>query len=292
MDILSSYKKMKKIKAVGLVIRPNSQNLKKYYLQIKKKLEKQKIKLYVSQYSSSLLGCEGMEFEKMCLKSDFLIAIGGDGTLISLCRRSYKFKKPILGIYAGNLGFLTDIKCDEIESFLDKIIKGKYRIDNRMVLGVKFNYKDGKSRKVIAFNDTVFLRHSVDGMCHIKALVNNKIINNYHGDGLIVSTPTGSTAYNLSVGGPVVYPLTEALILTPISPHSLTQRPLIMPVNFSIKFQSDNNLSIIIDGQETYRMRDVESIDIKIAKRGVKLIHRMEKNYFQTIKEKLNWGEL
>ncbi len=292
MDILTSFKKMKKIRAVGLVIRPNSPELKVHYLKIKKKLKKLGIKLYVSKYSSTLLGCEGIEFEKMCKKSDFLIAIGGDGTLISLCRRSYKFKKPILGIYAGNLGFLTDIKCEESSSFLDKIFAGEYRIDNRMVLTVKFNYKDGKSRKVVAFNDAVFSRHSVDGMCNIKALVNGHIINNYKGDGLILSTPTGSTAYNLSVGGPVVYPLTQALILTPISPHSLTQRPLIMPVNFSVKFKSDSDLSIIIDGQEVYRMRDLESVEVKIGKRGVKMIHRVEKNYFQTIKEKLNWGQL
>ena len=292
MDILTSFKKMKKIRAVGLVIRPNSPELKVHYLKIKKKLKKLGIKLYVSKYSSTLLDCEGIEFEQMCKKSDFLIAIGGDGTLISLCRRSYKFKKPILGIYAGNLGFLTDIKCEEISSFLDKIFAGEYRIDNRMVLTVKFNYKDGKSRKVVAFNDAVFSRHSVDGMCHIKALVNGHIINNYKGDGLILSTPTGSTAYNLSVGGPVVYPLTQALILTPISPHSLTQRPLIMPVNFSVKLKSESNLSIIIDGQEVYRMRDLESVEVKIGKRGVKMIHRVEKNYFQTIKEKLNWGEL
>ena len=245
MNIINSDEKIKKIKAVGLVIRPESPELKVYYKKIKKKLKEFGVKLYVSKYSSTLIGCSGIDFEEMCKRSDFLIAIGGDGTLISLCRRSYKFKKPILGIYAGNLGFLTDIKCDEIESFMDKIFRGEYRVDNRMVLKVKFNYKDGKSRRGIAFNDAVFSRHSIDGMCHIKAKVDDKIINNYMGDGLILSTPTGSTAYNLSAGGPVVYPLTEALILTPISPHSLTQRPLVVPVNFSINIQSDNDILII-----------------------------------------------
>lgn len=292
MKIIDNNNKIKEIKKVGLVIRPNSPELKPYYKRVKKRLKEYGVKLFVSQTSASLMGCKGTDFDKMCKKSDLLIAIGGDGTLISLCRRSYKYNKPILGIYAGRLGFLTDILCEEIESFIDKIFKNRYRIDTRMVLSVKFKYKSGEEKIVYAFNDAAFARESISGMCHIEGLIDGKVFNNYYGDGLIVSTPTGSTAYNLSAGGPIVYPLTEALILTPICPHSLTQRPLVLPVDFTVELKSKDRVTIAIDGQDIYKMRDLKSVKVKIAKRGLELIHRDERNYFAVIREKLNWGNL
>jgi len=292
LKIIDNNNKIKEIKKVGLVIRPNSPELKPYYKRVKKRLKEYGVKLFVSQTSASLMGCKGTDFDKMCKKSDLLIAIGGDGTLISLCRRSYKYNKPILGIYAGRLGFLTDILCEEIESFIDKIFKNRYRIDTRMVLSVKFKYKSGEEKIVYAFNDAAFARESISGMCHIEGLIDGKVFNNYYGDGLIVSTPTGSTAYNLSAGGPIVYPLTEALILTPICPHSLTQRPLVLPVDFTVELKSKDRVTIAIDGQDIYKMRDLKSVKVKIAKRGLELIHRDERNYFAVIREKLNWGNL
>ncbi|MCF6172616.1 MAG: hypothetical protein L3J44_02360 [Campylobacteraceae bacterium] len=118
------------------------------------------------------------------------------------------------------------------------------------------------------------------------------MINSYRGDGLIVSSPTGSTAYNVSAGGPVVYPLTQALILTPICPHALTQRPLVLPVNFEIEFRSSDDMLIVVDGQEIYKMEDFEKVTVKIAQKSAKLIHSLKINYFDTLREKLNWGNL
>ncbi len=118
-----------------------------------------------------------------------------------------------------------------------------------------------------------------------------KHLNSYYGDGLIVSTPTGSTAYNLSAGGPVVFPLTEAIILTPICPHSLTQRPLVLPVDFEIEFTSEDDVIVVVDGQDIYQMRDFERVCIKIADRGALMIHRIQRNYFDVLKTKLHWGD-
>ncbi len=244
-----------------------------------------------------MIGVEGVSFEEMCKKSDFLISIGGDGTLISLSRRSFPYQKPVLGINAGNLGFLADIQIDEMESFIDKIFKGEYRIDIRMVLDIKLQ-KEENRKDLVAFNDIVFSRKSVAGMVDIEAFVSNqnaymetKHLNSYYGDGLIVSTPTGSTAYNLSAGGPVVFPLTEAIILTPICPHSLTQRPLVLPVDFEIEFRSKDDVILVIDGQDIYQMRDFDKICIKIADKGAMMIHRIQRNYFDILKAKLHWGE-
>jgi len=177
----------------------------------------------------------------------FLVSLGGDGTLLSLCRRSFAYKKPILGIYAGNLGFLTDIKSSEIEAFVEKIFTKEYRIDTRMLLEVTLHKKSFDiEEKLVAFNDVVFSRAKIAGMTTIRAYIENELFNSYHGDGLIVSTPTGSTAYNISAGGPIVYPLTEALILTPVCPHSLTQSLLfcLLILKLSLRVKTKTHLSL------------------------------------------------
>ncbi len=292
MKVDNYTKKLKKIDTVGIVIRPDSGDyIKNYYNIIDKKLSKKGVKRVLSYNSAKILGIDGgVEFDEMCKESDIIISLGGDGTLISISRRSYKFDKPILGINAGKLGFLVDVDIDEIESFLDKLFRGEYRIDKRMVFEVNF-YKDDSKKSVIAFNDIVFSRSMVAGMVELKAYVDGVHFNNYYGDGLIISTPTGSTAYNLSSGGPVVFPLTQAVILTPLCSHSLTQRPLILPADFKVEIKSSDKVLVSVDGQEFFDMKEYDRVEIKVAKRGVKLIHRLERNYFNVLKEKLNWGD-
>lgn len=292
MKIIDTNEKISSIKVVGLVSKPDDSSLKIYYEDIKKSLQKHGVKLLVEESCAKIFDLKGTPFKQMCKESDFLISLGGDGTLISLCRRSFLYKKPILGIYAGNLGFLTDIKSSEIETFIDKIFQQEYRIDTRMLLEVTL-HKKSSQEKLVAFNDIVFSRAKISGMTTINAYINDELFNSYYGDGLIVSTPTGSTAYNISAGGPIVYPLTEALILTPVCPHSLTQRPLVLPVNFEVEFKSaDKDTLIVVDGQDTYEMGDFESISIKIADRGAKLIHRLDRDYFEVLKDKLHWGNV
>lgn len=291
MNIICTDNRLQNIKKVGLVSKPGDMNLKGYYKTINNILKRQGATLLVEKESALRLDCEGVDFQFMCHESDFLISLGGDGTLISLCRRSFEYQKPILGVYAGQLGFLTDIKANEVENFIEKIFSNEYRIDTRMMLEVSLHVK-GKTTAMVAFNDIVFSRTKLSGMANIEAYVEKELINSYYGDGLIVSTPTGSTAYNVSAGGPVVYPLTKALILTPICPHSLTQRPLVLPVDFEVEFKSpDKDTVIIVDGQDTYSMGDVDSVRIKIAKNGAQLMHRTDRNYFKILKEKLYWGQ-
>lgn len=291
MKITHHTKILTHIRTVGLVSKPEDSSLVVHYEQIRAVFQKRNITLLVDEKSASWLGCEGVAFEQMCEQSDFLISLGGDGTLISLCRRSFAYNKPVLGIHAGQLGFLTDIQTDEISAFMDDFFQGKYRIDTRMMLDVSLHVNQ-KVEKLVAFNDIVFSRSKISHMTTIKAYVDGDLFNSYYGDGLIVSTPTGSTAYNLSAGGPVVYPLTEALILTPISPHSLTQRPLVLPVDFVVSFKSSDDTVIVVDGQETYKMSDVDFVSVKIAERGARLIHSLDRNYFDVLKKKLHWGNV
>ncbi|NPA87506.1 MAG: NAD(+) kinase [Epsilonproteobacteria bacterium] len=269
----------------GFVLKPVIDNsLKRLFFKIRDIFEKKGIEVHIDMVSAKLIGILGMDFEKMCENVDFLVSLGGDGTLISVARRSYKFDKPILGINAGKLGFLTDINPDNIEDFLTKFLNGEYRVDERMVIEVEY-----KNSMLYAFNDIVISKDVISSMIHINVDTNESYLNRYYGDGLIVSTPTGSTAYNLSAGGPVVYPLTEGFILTPICPHSLTQRPLVLPSHFELDIEAEGNTAkLIIDGQEIFEMKD--KIKIRKAPKPAKLIHRLERNYFDVLREKLNWG--
>ena len=283
--------KLTNISTVGLVSKPNDSSLSIYVDEIRLALQKHGVTLLIEENSAKLLGYEGIAFEKMCQESDFIISLGGDGTLISLCRRSFTYHKPVLGIHAGQLGFLTDIQTDEISHFIEELFVGNYRIDTRMMLEVSLHV-NGKIEKVVAFNDIVLSRSKISHMSNIKAYVDGQLFNSYYGDGLIVSTPTGSTAYNLSAGGPVVYPLTEALILTPICPHSLSQRPLVLPVDFELSFESDGDTVIVVDGQDTYTMNEIERVTVRIAKQGAQLIHSLDRDYFEILKKKLHWGHV
>lgn len=287
MKIVDSNEKLTKIEKVGIVLRPSTPELRDYFFKVKEVFENEGIQVLIDSISARMIGVYGQNFGDMCKESDILVSIGGDGTLISLARRSYKYDKPILGINVGKLGFLTDVNPEEVEEFIKKLKSEEYRIDLRMIIEAEINGKE-----VISFNDIVVNRKVLSRMVNIQALINETCFNTYYGDGLIISTPTGSTAYNLSASGPVVFPLTEAFIITPICPHSLTQRPLVLPVDFEINLKIDDTIGAeaIVDGQEIFDLNPNDMISIKLAERKVRLIHRIERNYFDVLKEKLNWG--
>lgn len=280
-----------RFQTVGIVLRPSTPELKEDYLRLRSLFEGYGCQVLLDSISGGMIGVRGQDFDQMCSLSDLLVSLGGDGTLISLARRSYRYHKPILGINAGKLGFLTDIRPDEVEEFIALMFDEAYRIDERMVIEAKL--KRGISeRPFFAFNDLVLTKNTTSTMIHVKVTVDGKHLNTYYGDGLIVSTPTGSTAYNLSAGGPIVYPLTQSFIITPICPHSLTQRPMVLPANFSIVLEVQEEGSVIvIDGQEVYDVHPCDRIEITTAQEGVHLIHRIERNYFDILRKKLGWGQ-
>lgn len=266
-------------KTAGFILKPESPEIQTIYTQIKKIFQENGIQVYLENTD--------YPFDQLCQKSDFLVTLGGDGTLISVARRAFAYQKAVMGINLGSLGFLTDIMPNEIDAFLKKFNEDTYRIDHRMMIEATI-----QDKQVVAFNDIVISRKSVTGMIKLDAKVNNMLFNKYNGDGLIISTPTGSTAYNLSCNGPVVYPLTDAFIVTPISPHSLTQRPLVLPVDFKITLTNKDSVDAvaIIDGHDTYELKPNDSISIQIASSKAKLIHRLERNYFHVLTKKLQWG--
>lgn len=279
------------IKKIGVVLRPSTPELQSGYEKLKSIFQNYSIEVLLERASAAMIGTFGYDFETICKEADFLVSFGGDGTLISTVRRSFDYDIPILGIHAGNLGFLTDLSLDALDSFVQKIVQNRYRVDERAVLEASV-IKEGREFKMYAFNDVVLTRTRVSNMIHIEALVEGRSFNTYYGDGVVVSTPTGSTAYNLSAGGPVLFPMSNVFALTPICPHSLTQRPVVLPGRFSIEMKtSEERALIIIDGQDVHELGLGESVFIKLAAKTIKLMHREEYNYFDVLKEKLRWGE-
>lgn len=281
----------KGIQKIGVILRPSTPELKNSFFELKEIFTNYGMEVYIDSISGGMIDVMGMEFELLCRQCDTLVTLGGDGTLISAVRRSFNYNIPIFGVYAGTLGFLADVSMDELDDFAKNMATGNYRIDERSVLEATF-IKDKEEVKVHAFNDIVFTRPSISNMIHVETLVDNKAFNTYHGDGVIVSTPTGSTAYNLSAGGPVLFPLTKVFTLTPICPHSLTQRPVVLPGEFSIEMKTtDSKALIIVDGQDMHEFNEGDSIHIKLSNNYARLIHRNEFNYFDVLKEKLGWGD-
>jgi len=284
-------KEIKDYKSVGFVLKPNAPEIKDIYIKIKDQFKTYGLDVHLEAKSAKMIGLEGVEFSKMCKLCDFFVSLGGDGTLLSLVRRSYKCSKPVAGINAGNLGFLADVRISEVDNFLKQLKDGECRIDERMMISGQIE-GEGKEINFYAFNDAVITRPTISKMATIEVCVDNDMINRYRGDGLIISTPTGSTAYNLAADGPVMYPLTKAFILTPICPHSLTQRALVMPDDFTINIKTPNKkLVVVIDGQDSYELDVNDTLTIKGACKSAKLLHRKERNYFRVLREKLSWGD-
>ncbi len=279
------------LKKVGIILRPSTPELKEVFYRVKQTFEAHGIEVLIDNLSGGMIGVFGQQFDILCRESDVLATIGGDGTLISAVRRSHAFGKPVMGIHAGKLGFLADVALDELDRFLAQIAAGEYRIDERAMLEAVIVSAAGEKR-VVAFNDIVITRPSISKMIHVETFVDGKSFNTYFGDGVIISTPTGSTAYNLSAGGPVLFPLTKVFALTPICPHSLTQRPVVLPGQYDIEIRTpDQSALAVVDGQDMYEFGEGDTIRISLAEMPAKLLHRKAFNYFDVLKEKLNWGE-
>ncbi|WP_418179695.1 NAD(+)/NADH kinase [Aliarcobacter lanthieri] len=287
MRLEKSCKRLDKIEKIGVVLRPESPELKEVYEKIEELFLQKEIPLILEDNSAAMIERNGINFEDLCKNVDFLISVGGDGTLLGVVRKAFKYDLPVLGINLGTLGFLTDLSMEQLPKFIDDLMINNYKINSRMIIEGSI-----KDKKFVAFNDIVISRKNLSSMLKVKAKIDKKAFNTYFGDGLIVSTPSGSTAYNLSVGGPIVYPLTEAFIITPIAPHSLTQRPIVVPADFEIEFKVPNSSEavVIVDGQEMYELKKDEILNIKIATKKAKMLHRSSRDFFKVLSEKLRWG--
>ncbi len=229
--------------------------------------------------------------DKVCQKSDMIISIGGDGTMLATAFKAQFYDKPVLGLNFGKLGFLAEANVNQMEEFIEEIKKGKYEIEERMLITADCsNYK---VETLYAINDIVIDKGGWPKMIELTILVGGEYVTTFAADGLIIATPTGSTGYSISTGGPIVSPKCDVLTISPISPHSLTVRPIVLPSNQEIIIRADSmykELQVNCDGQRVFSFPPPLELKINKSKRSLRLVHTSLTNYFEILRKKLLWG--
>jgi len=282
----------KNIKKVGVFLRPNKPELLSEYKNIKRNFESYGIKVEIEDKSAEMIGLEGISTDQLLDEVDILISFGGDGTLLSTVRKSFHINKPILPINGGTLGFLAGLNTKDLHKFIKDLIDGKFKTEKRNILRINYN-----NSVHFALNDLLITKPERVKMSKIHVYVDNHeknsrdYLNSYYGDALIISTPTGSTAYNLSSGGPILHPEMSSYILTPIAPHSLTQRPIVLAYWIDIFVELEEDGIIVIDGQKIINIKEKKGIKISIDKRAIEIIRVENYNFFETLRDKLKWGD-
>jgi len=229
--------------------------------------------------------------KKLCQKSDMVVSIGGDGTMLATAYTAQFYDKPVLGINFGTLGFLAEINPNQMDNLVREIKNGTYKIEERMI--ITGEVRGHKVEKLFAINDLVIEKGGWPKMIDISIQVDNEYITTFAADGLIAATPTGSTGYSISVGGPIVSPEADVITLSPISPHSLSIRPLVLPSDKEIIIKADSlykEVQVNCDGQRVFAFRPPLEIKIRKNEKPFKLVHTSLSSYFGTLRTKLQWG--
>lgn len=227
---------------------------------------------------------------------DLLLTLGGDGTLLRGARLVAPYGIPVLGVNFGHLGFLTSVAPEEMDDALGLVFAGEARLDERIILDVRAEAADGTHRaSYLALNDAVLHRGGVARMLQLSVHAHNEEVGTYSADGLILATPTGSTAYSLSAGGPIVAPAVDCIIATPICPHTLAVRPLVLPADEKITVEviaPDESLILTVDGQVGTTLAPGDRLVVRRAERPLGLVRLPGQSFFSTLRRKLRWGDL
>jgi NAD+ kinase len=282
---------MKKINRVGVVIKPHAPGIEDILTKLDAYLLKRGIECVLEKVAAQKLGrSDGPNREEIPGQVDLVVVLGGDGTLLSIAHIAACKRVPVMGVNLGSLGFLTEVPLDEMTLALDAFIGGNEDIVSpRWMLESKF--KDGSG---LALNDVVINKGALARMIQVTIWIDEREIQTVKADGLIVATPTGSTAYSLSAGGPIIQPYIPGILLTPICPHTLTFRPTVISSSLRIKIQlltSGEEVYLTLDGQRGSTMVKNDTVEVWRAGCELRLVSSPERNYFDLLQEKLSWGE-
>ncbi len=287
-------------KRVGVVANPTKPESGEGFKRVVKKLLEKGVKVYTDEESCRLVGSDwcGEEVkvvDRLLLpdKVDVILVLGGDGTFLTVAKLIDKRPVPLLGINFGTLGFLTEISIEEIDECIERLLGGEFVVENRPVLRVKVVRRNGHVSIYRCVNEVAIKRDTLARIIEVEVKADGEYVTTFRGDGVIVATPTGSTAYSLSAGGPIIYPTLNAMLLTPICPHTLTLRPLVLKgevcLTASLKTESEN-VMVVFDGQEGIELRLGDLIEITRSPYDLLILRDPGKSYYQTLREKLKWG--
>lgn len=283
-------------KKIGIVSKPKKVEIREIVPQLVKWLRERGIEVSIDKETGSIL-----ESSEKCLtrnelpgKVDLLVVLGGDGTLLAAARALYRREVPIFAVNLGDLGFLTVVTRDELYPALDCVLSGNYRSERRVQIEGELVRTDEVLSSFRALNDVVLNKGAIARIQDFEVYADGEFISNYKSDGLIVSTPTGSTAYSLAAGGPVVSPFVEAFIITPICAHTLTNRPLVLrdSARIEIVVKSQREAAYLtVDGQVGIATHSEDIIRVRKSDSYVELIQPPQRNYYEILRQKLKWGE-
>ena len=285
-----------KIKKVGIVANIEKENIAEYAGSLKKWLESKGVKVFLEANIASAAGIYGgWKVADLALKVDLIAVLGGDGTMLRTARHVARHDIPIVGINMGTFGYLTEVNLNETYAALELMLQGKLPIEKRMMLDVTVR----RGKKIIGagivLNDVVINRGNLSRIVELETAVNDSYLTTYKADGLIISTPTGSTAYSLSAGGPIVVPGKDLIIINPICPHTLTNRPIIFPENSDLQitlWSKESGATVTLDGQESYRINSGDIVKVRKSKYVTKLVLSPHRSYGEILRSKLGWGGL
>jgi len=286
---------------IGIIAKKNKPEAAAIVRDLVEWLRPKKIKVYIEGEMGKLLsptlreGCwEPINREEVPTGVEMIIVLGGDGTLLSVARQVWNRNVPILGVNLGGLGFLTEITLDELHPVLEKILRDDFAVNEREVLNAGVIRGGKRIAEFVVLNDAVINKGALARIIDLETTIDGEYLSTFRSDGLIISTPTGSTGYNLSAGGPIVYPSLHTIIITPICPHTLTIRPIIIPDDVKIRAllkSSNEEVTLTLDGQQGFSLKFEDVVEVRKAEGRILLIKSPYRHYFELLREKLKWGE-
>jgi NAD+ kinase len=291
---------MSPIKRVGIVLKPHQPQALKTICDLTLWLGQRGIELVGGpeierERIQHETGCAVTEVEsdRLAASVDLVLVLGGDGTMIGTARLIGDAEVPVLGVNYGGLGYLTEFRIEELYDALEMILAGNYRLDKRVMLTVELHGSEGGVIRNSVLNDVVINKSALARIIEIEAYLNKQYVSSFRADGLIVSTPTGSTAYNLSAGGPIIFPSMNAVVITPICPFTLSNRPLVAPDDAVIELlmkTEQEDVVLTLDGQVGHPLKVGDRVVISKSRTTFNLIQPSNRNYFDVLRDKLRWG--
>ena len=281
---------------VGLIAKPDAPAASRVVLQVLDWLEAHGLTAVLEKQTAGLVPAANVQAaskDELPGLVDLLVVLGGDGTLLSMARAIGDLGVPILGVNLGGLGFLTATTLDEMRPALEAVVAGRMATEERMLLAARLVRSGHTIGEYSALNDVVITKSAMSRIVDLSVSVAGRHATAYRADGLIISTPTGSTAYNLSTGGPILFPTMDAVVLTPIAPHTLSNRPIVIPgaERIEVTLLDDQDVMLTMDGQVGVPLRARDTVEVQKAAARIRLLRFPQKDFFSVLRTKLKWGE-
>ena len=281
------------IKKVGIIANTAKEKSPACTAELRDWLTARGLEVYLEERIAAKIGASGVERGKLGSLVDLLVVFGGDGTILRTARLVQERDVPIVGINLGVFGYLTEVNLGEMYSALELILAGNFQIERRMMLDVEINGGEESHRDGAVLNDVVINRGNLSRIVELETTVDGRYLTTFKADGLIVATPTGSTAYSLAAGGPIVFPELYSIIINPICPHTLTNRPIILPEGVEIKvtlWTLEEGATVTLDGQVSFTVRSGDTITIRKSRCITTLVSSPHRGYLEILRTKLGWG--